>query len=126
VLITAASTGNSDVVRELLTGGAPGISLPELGEMRAAARVAEAAGYTAQSNPAVDLNYADVNARDRWYGRTALMVAAAQGHLEAVRLLVQAGSDLTLTDHEGATAAALARSNGHVDVAALLEQTGAG
>lgn len=124
-LMAAASTGNPDVVRELLTGGAPTVTLLELGEMRAAARVAEAAGYAAQTNPAADLNYADVNARDRWYGRTALMVAAAQGHLDTVRLLVEAGSDLGLTDVEGATALTLARRNGHADVAALLEQAGA-
>ena len=124
VLMTAASTGNADVVRELLTGGMPGVSLEDLGAARAAARVAEAAGYTAQTNPAVNGNYADVNARDRWYGRTALMMAAAAGHLDAVRLLVEAGADASLTDEEGATALSLARSYGHLDVAALLEDAG--
>ncbi len=125
VLMTAADTGNPEVVRELLTGGEPGLELAELGEMRAAARVAEAAGYATPTNPAVGLNYAEVNARDRWYGRTALMVAAAQGHTEAVRLLIEAGSDISLTDEEGATALSLARSYGHVDVATLLEGAGA-
>ena len=32
-------------------------------------------------------------------GRTALMHAAAAGHLEAVQLLVEAGADIAATDH---------------------------
>jgi ankyrin repeat protein len=126
VLMTAAKAGNADVVRSLLTGGVDGVSLAELGEARAAARVAEAAGYTAPTNPAIATNYADVNARERWYGRTALMVAAAEGHADVVELLIEAGSDLNLVDEEGSTALLLARSNGHLDVAATLAAAGAG
>ena len=48
VLMTAAKAGNADVVRALLTGGVDGVSLAELGEARAAARVAEAAGLHAR------------------------------------------------------------------------------
>ena len=79
VLMTAAKAGNPEVVGALLTGGIDGVSLAQLGEARAAARVAEAAGYSLLPNPAVATNYADVNARERWYGRTALMIAAAEG-----------------------------------------------
>jgi uncharacterized protein len=125
VLMTAAKAGNPEIVAALLTGGVDGVSLADLGEARAAARVAEAAGYSLLPNPAIETNYADVNARDRWYGRTALMIAAAEGHLGAVRLLVEAGSDLNLADAEGSTALSLARSYGHLDVAALLEEAGA-
>jgi ankyrin repeat protein len=126
VLMTAAKTGNVDVVRALLTGGVEGVSLAELGEARAAARVAEAAGYSAQTNPAIATNYADVNARERWYGRTALMVAAAEGHADVVELLIEAGSDLNLVDEEGSSALSLARSYGNLDVAAKLSAAGAG
>ena len=125
VLMTAAKAGSADVVAALLTGGDEGVSLAQLGEARAAARVAEAAGYSLLPNPTIATNYADVNARERWYGRTALMIAAAEGHLEVVRLLVEAGSDLSLADAEGSTALSLARSYGHLDVAALLEEAGA-
>jgi ankyrin repeat protein len=76
-------------------------------------------------NPTIDTNYADVNARERLYGRTALMIAAAEGHLDVVRLLVEAGSDLNTVDAEGSTALTLARSYGNLDVAALLEEAGA-
>jgi ankyrin repeat protein len=126
VLMTAAKAGYTDVVRELLTGGMPSVSLLELGEMRAAARAAEAAGYTPQTNPALEPNYAEVNARDRLYGRTALMTAAIAGHLEVARLLVEAGTDQSLTDTDGLTAVELARNNARLDVAALLEQADGG
>jgi ankyrin repeat protein len=125
VLMTAAKSGNADVVRALLTGGNDSVSLEALGEARAAARVAEGAGYSAPANPAIDVNDADVNARERLYGRTALMIAAAEGHLDAVRLLIEAGSDLNVVDAEGSTALSLARSNGNLDVAALLAEAGA-
>jgi ankyrin repeat protein len=125
VLMTAAKAGSPEVVGALLTGGVEGVSLEQIGEARAAARIAEAAGYSLLPNPAISANYADVDARERWYGRTALMIAAAEGHLDAVRLLVEAGSDLRLTDEEGSTALSLARSYGHLDVAALLAAAGA-
>jgi ankyrin repeat protein len=124
VLMTAAKSGDPDVVRALLTGGIEGVSLPELGEARAAARVAEAAGYASPTNPAIARNYADVNARERWYGRTALMLAAAEGHADVVDLLVEAGADPNLLDQEGSSALSLARSYGHLDVAAKLEAIG--
>src|SRR5262245_31547610 len=60
VLMTAAKAGNADVVRALLTGGKDGVSLAALGEARAAARVAEGAGYSPPANPAIDVNDADV------------------------------------------------------------------
>ena len=125
VLMTAAKAGNVEVVGSLLTGGIDGVSIPELGEARAAARVAEAAGYSQPTNPAFATNYADVNARERLYGRTALMVAAVEGHLDVVRLLVEAGSDANIVDAEGSTALSLARGNNNLDVAAFLEGIGA-
>ena len=125
VLMTAAKAGNPGVVRALLTGGIEGVSLEGLGKARAAARVAEGAGYAPPANPAIDVNYADVNARERLYGRTSLMIAAAEGNLDSVRLLVEAGSDLNVVDAEGSTALTLARSNGNLDVAALLADSGA-
>ena len=125
VLMTAAKAGNADVVRALLTGGVDGVSLASLGEARAAARISEGAGYATPVNPAIDSNDADVNARDRLYGRTALIIAAVEGHLEIVRMLVEAGSDLNIVDAEGSTALSLARSYGNLDVAALLVEAGA-
>jgi ankyrin repeat protein len=124
VLMTAAKAGNPDVVRALLTGGT-NVSLLSLAEQRAAVQVAESAGYGAQTNPATRTNFADVDARERWYGRTALMIAAVEGHADIVRLLIEAGSDVDLLDEEGSSALSLARSYGHLDVAAELVAAGA-
>jgi uncharacterized protein len=124
VLMTAAKTGNAEVVHALLTGGFDGVSIDQLGEARAAARVAEAAGYSQQTNPALATNYADVNVRERLYGRTALMIASLEGHMDVVRMLVEAGSDLNVVDAEGSTALSLARSSNNLDVAAFLEGAG--
>jgi ankyrin repeat protein len=125
VLMTAAKTGDAAIVRALLTGGAESVSLSQLGDVRAAARAAEMAGYSSIGNPAVATNYADVNARERWYGRTALMLAAAEGHGDVVDLLIEAGSDVNLLDEQGASALSLARDFGNLDVAAKLEEAGA-
>lgn len=125
VLLTAVRAGDADVVRALLTGGVEGVSLAELGEARAAARIAESAGYSAPSNPALAMNYADVNVRERWYGRTALMVAAVEGHAEVAQLLVEAGADVNILDLEGSSALSLARSYGNLDIAADLVEAGA-
>jgi ankyrin repeat protein len=123
-LMTAAKAGNPDVVRALLTGGS-NVSLLQLAERRAAAQVAEAAGYVVPTNPTATTNYAEVNARDRWYARTALMIAAAEGHSDVVQMLIEAGADIELLDEEGASALTLARDNGHLDVAAALVAAGA-
>ncbi len=124
VLMTAAQAGNADVVRALLTGGVEGVTPASLGEARAAARVAEAAGYATPSNPTLAANYADVNARERYYGRTALMVAATEGHGDVVRLLIEAGADLNLRDYENSSALSLARAAGHLDIAEELGNAG--
>jgi hypothetical protein len=124
VLMTAAKAGNPDVVRALLTGGS-NVSLLELAQQRAAIQIQEDAGYTSPSSPTTRTNYADVNVRERWYGRTALMMAALEGHADVVRLLIEAGSNLDLVDEEGASALSLARSYGHLDIAAELEAAGA-
>ena len=56
---------------------------------------------------------------------TALMLAARQGALGAVRVLSGKGADLNLTDPDETTALVLAVINGHYDVAALLVEQGA-
>lgn len=48
--------------------------------------------------------------------RTPLIVAAAVGHAEMVRLLLERGADADLQDGEGRTAGDVAREEGFVDV----------
>jgi ankyrin repeat protein len=61
----------------------------------------------------------DPNARDAG-GNTALMNAAAGGHLEVVRLLIEKGAHVNVTGSRGMTPLAAAILNDHSDVVALL------
>jgi ankyrin repeat protein len=124
VLMTAARSGNTDVVRALLTGGDDSLSLLDIGQQRAVSDAAESAGYAVPTNPTTATNYADVNVRERLYGRTALLIAAAEGHADVVQLLIEAGSDVNALDEEGSSPLSLARSFGHLDVAAAIAAAG--
>ena len=66
----------------------------------------------------------EVNPLNLWYTSTPLQAAAAAGHLEMVRLLVQHGADpRTPCLWDGRkTAVQIARENGHEEVAQELEQ----
>ena len=54
-----------------------------------------------------------------------IQVAAEFGHLEVMRLLIDAGADCNATTVDGTTALHLAAEEGHVEVVELLIQTGA-
>ena len=54
----------------------------------------------------------DVNATDA-RGRTLLLIAAAKGHAQLCRLLIDAGADASLRDSEGIDALSAATRNGH-------------
>lgn len=64
----------------------------------------------------VDMNYRNIE------GVTALMVASQHGLEDMVRILIEAGADLTLQDVGGQTAYDMAAKAGHVAVADLLRQ----
>ena len=67
---------------------------------------------------------ADVNVSDK-YGQTALMKAAASGHLEVVKYLAEGGADLVAKDGVGQTALIMSAENGHLDVVKYLVEGGA-
>ena len=49
-------------------------------------------------------------------GTSPLMLASQSGHVEIVRLLLEAGSDRNLANSDGYTALMAACGNGHVEV----------
>ena len=59
------------------------------------------------------------------HGKTALFMAAQNGHLEVVRLLIEAGADKAAAHSTGATAVFIAAQNGHLEVVRLLIEAGA-
>ena len=62
----------------------------------------------------------DINGRDD-NGQSALMLAAGRGHLEACRLLLEAGADPLLIDRSGRDALAIAKVHDQTAVSAMLE-----
>jgi len=129
-LMTAARSGHTDVVGVLLAGSNAVESLADLAggnstTERSGYAAAENAGYGGTERRATQRNRADVNAREHRYGDTALMWAAVAGHVDVVRLLIEAGADVRAVDDEGVTALQLARANGHTEVAAALLAAGA-
>ena len=92
VLMTAARAGNADVVRMLLTGSS-GVGISAFTEPTATTGAASGYGANAVATPG-PANRADPNAKEGWYGQTALMWAAAEGHSDVVRLLIAAGANV--------------------------------
>lgn len=58
-------------------------------------------------------------------GMSALMFAARDGHIEAVRTLLRLGADPDFADPDGSTPLIIALMNGHWDTAKLLVESGA-
>ena len=63
---------------------------------------------------------ADVNAVDSGEHFTALMMAAAEGNSEVVKVLLAEGADRTMKDIDGDGALEFAREKNHTDVIELL------
>ncbi len=142
ILMTAARTGNAEIVRMLIARGADAnareSSLGETALMWAAAEnhpeavralVEHGADVNARSDKLVYPKdrfglegVTTILPRGSW---TALMYAARQGSLDAARALAEAGADLNLADPDGTTALELAILNGHFDTAGMLAEKGA-
>ena len=67
----------------------------------------------------------DVNARGTRRGRTALHIAASEGHKEVIKLLLENGADVNIGAHYNLTAADLAMQRNHNEVVELLVSKGA-
>ena len=55
-------------------------------------------------------------------GAKALIIAAGEGNIDIVELLLTAGAETNLKDSEGKTALMWAEKEGHHDIVYLLEQ----
>ena len=142
ILMTAARTGNGELVELLLEHGADvkarGKAFGETALMLAAQEnQPQAVSVLLKHGAEIDarstaLTYEKdrfglegVNTilpRGNW---TALMYAAREGSVDAVRALAEAGAGLNLADPDGSTPLLLAITNAHYDAAALLVEKGA-
>jgi ankyrin repeat protein len=142
-LMTASRTGDPAAIKVLLSHGAK-VAAKEntLGENALMWAAAENHADAVRILVSAD---ADINARStllnlapfNWVtsgmvsttlprgGWTALMYAARQGSLDAVRVLAEEHAGLNVTDPDGATALVIAIINGHFDLADMLLEKGA-
>ncbi len=68
---------------------------------------------------------ADVNARAKFNGTTALMHLAGGGHTELVKLLIKAKADVNAKDNQGRTALQFAQNQNHAEIVKILKEAGA-
>ncbi len=116
-LMVAAATGETDIVKTLLRGGADPnhkdnlecttLNLAVVNKQADAVRALVAGG-------------ADVNAPGT-YGSTPFLLACEQGAIEIARFLIDAGADVTVRDRNGDTAVSLAELYGRREILSLLQ-----
>lgn len=148
LLILAAREGNADTVEALLKyrpalgqRNLAGDSALMLAVLRGHDKVAEqlmAAGAPIDNDGWTPLHYAAFEGRLALLERllaagapvdapapnksTALMLAARNGHIDAVRALIRAGANLDLRNDAGQTADSWALANNNTDIASLIRQ----
>jgi ankyrin repeat protein len=141
-LMIAARTGRPEAVKLLVEAGAK-VEVKETMRQTTALMWAAEQGH-AEVVKLLVANGADINAtstveeakkrRGVVYtqgedqhtgGVTALVLAARQGNLEAVKALAEAGADLNKTSGDGSSAMVVAVQNGHYDIARYLVEKGA-
>ena len=66
-----------------------------------------------------------MNTQRKTDGITPLIMAALNGHIKIVKLLVEANADINAKNTSGVTALMAATQNGHTAIAELLREYGA-
>jgi ankyrin repeat protein len=117
-LMWAAFNGHTEVVAYLLENGAT-VDARDING-RSALLYASSGPFPETVKLLLDKG-AEVNLQGTAEGFTALMMAAAEGQLDVVRLLLARGASAAIIDRDGDTAEKFAREKGHSEVLKLLE-----
>jgi ankyrin repeat protein len=123
VLMTAARTGNVDVVKALLLRGAR-VQDKEPSRGQTALMWAAAENNAGAIKLLIEAG-ADINARSTAGSFTPYLFAVRGGHIDASRVLIDAGTDVNQTLPDGTSALVLAVINAHYELAAFLLDKGA-
>ncbi len=118
LLLIAAASGHTDVVRLLLEKGADIHATNNFGHT--SLMWAAMDGHTDTVRLLLDWG-ADMNHRDKWRD-TALIKAAWKGHVDIVKLLLRRGANPQLKNEKNVNAAMLARQGGDEVLARVLER----
>src|SRR5438309_2739249 len=122
VLMTAARTGNVDIVKALLAHGADA-NAKESARGQTALMWAVAEKHPEVERLLID-HGADVHARST-SGFTPLLFAAQQGDVDSARMLLEAGANINDTAPEDGSALVVATHSGHEALALFLLEKGA-
>ncbi len=117
-LMLAAYNGHHHVIAWLVEKGAEVDAVD--GMNRTALMFASTGPFTKAVELLIDAG-ANVNATDNEENWTPVMMAAAEGQLEVVKLLVEKGADLAMVDVDGESSFDFAQSKGHQEVAAYIQ-----
>jgi uncharacterized protein len=122
----AAANGNAEITRILLEHGAKvdGVVLSAYCPLTPLMQCCYQSGNSEVVRLLVN-SRANINAVNPTNKFTALIYAAAYGHLEAVKILLNAGADISAKDNKGKTAADYAQEYKRTEVLALLRKFGA-
>lgn len=119
-LYRAVINSKKNVMLMLLDAGA-GAEMPPRMNIRGLLVAAASKGYERLVGELLEMLHPD---EENEYGRTPLVVAAANGHVEVVRLVLRRGADPEKSDPNGGTPLFWAANNGHLAVVELLLDTG--
>ncbi len=112
-LMLAAYNGHHHIIKALINKGANVALVDEMN--RTALMFASTGPFPQAVKMLIDAG-AEVNAIDNKEKWTPVMIAAAEGQLEVVKILVANDADLKMVDIDGESSLDFAKSNGHTEV----------
>jgi len=118
-LMLAAYNGHHHIVKLLIEKGAD-VNKTDSNN-RSALMFASTGPFTPTVTELLNAG-ADPNIADNVEKWTAVMMAAAEGQLEVLKLLIDKGADITMVDVDGESAYDFAVSKGHQEVADYLKK----
>lgn len=116
-LMYSSFNGHTEIVKILLDMGASVTAIDYAG--RTALMYASTGPFPKTVELLLEYK-SDPNSVDKEEHFTPLMHAAAEGHLDVVKVLLQNGADPFLVDIDGDTAEAFALQNGHKEIADFI------